>query len=428
MLNSENASREEFTARYFIESPEPLQKVAEVIAGEQSSGTFLELPGETDDLKARARARVTRIEAQPPGLEPSLHSQMVERRGMPGPFHRGEIEIAFPVANVGVNLPTLMATVAGNLYELGELTGIRLLDLDLPESYARRYPGPRFGVAGTRALAGVHGRPIIGTIIKPSIGMDSQQIAALVDTLAGGDIDFIKDDELTADPAHAPFGQRLAAVMQVLHRHADRLGRMPMYAINISGTIDEMLRRHDQVLAAGGTCVMVSLQGVGPAGVLRLRQSCELPIHGHRNGFGALTRHPALGMDFAAYQKLWRLAGVDQLHVGGLRSKFWEPDAMVAQSGRDCLAPFAGSQPVMPVFSSGQWAGHAPDLFAAMGNSCDVMHLAGGGIVSHPQGVSAGVASMREGWEAAMAGIPLAEHAASRPALRAAIDKFGGRE
>ena len=35
------------TARYFVESPDPLQKVAETIAGEQSSGTFLELPGET---------------------------------------------------------------------------------------------------------------------------------------------------------------------------------------------------------------------------------------------------------------------------------------------------------------------------------------------------------------------------------------------
>lgn len=50
-------NRSEFIARYFIESPEPLQKAAEIIAGEQSSGTFLALPGETDELKERARAR-----------------------------------------------------------------------------------------------------------------------------------------------------------------------------------------------------------------------------------------------------------------------------------------------------------------------------------------------------------------------------------
>ena len=372
----------------------------------------------------RARARVTRIEPHAPGLEPSLRSAMVDRRGHSGLYHRGQIEIAFPVANVGDNLPTLQATVAGNLFELGELTGIRLLDIDLPHDYARRFPGPRFGVAGTRALAGVHGRPVIGTIIKPSIGLHPSQIADLVDTLVQGDVDFIKDDELTADPGHAPFDQRLAAVMPVLHRHADRLGRMPMYAINISGSIDEMLRRHDQVLRAGGTCVMVSLNGIGLSGLQHLHQHSQLPIHGHRNGWGALTRHPALGMAFTAYQKLWRLAGVDQIHVGGLRSKFWEPDASVTEAGRACLAPFAGLPPVMPVFSSGQWAGHAPDLFAAIG-STDLMHLAGGGIVSHPQGVAAGVASMREAWDAAMAGQSLERYATSRPALRAALHKFG---
>lgn len=263
----DRGDRAEFTARYFVESPDPLEKVAEIIAGEQSSGSFVELPGETGELKQRARARVTRIEAQAPALEPSLHSSVVERRRQGGPYHRGEIEIAFPVDNVGTNLPTLLATVAGNLYELGELTGIRLLDVDLPQPYAQRFPGPRFGVAGTRAKAGVHAGPIIGTIIKPSIGLSAEQTASLVDALLAGGIDFVKDDELTADPAHAPFDQRLAAVMPVLHRHADRLGRMPMYAINISGTVDEMRRRHDEVLRAGGTCVMVSINWVGFSGV-----------------------------------------------------------------------------------------------------------------------------------------------------------------
>ncbi len=424
MLRNDDGQRAEFTARYFVESPEPLQKAAEIIAGEQSSGTFLALPGETAELKQRARARVTRVDPQAPSLDPALPSAAVARRGQAGPFHRGEIEIAFPVDNVGANLPTLLATVAGNLFELGELTGIRLLDIDLPASYARRFPGPRFAVAGTRALAGVQGRPLIGTIIKPSIGLDAQQTADLVDKLLAGGIDFLKDDELTADPAHAPFDQRLAAVMPVLHRHADRLGRMPMYAINITGTIDEMLRRHDQVLRAGGTCVMASINWVGFSALQHLRAHTELAIHGHRNGWGALTRHADLGLAFAAYQKLWRLAGVDQLHVGGLRSKFWEPDALVSASARACLTPFAGHAPVMPVFSSGQWAGHAPDLYAALG-STDLMHLAGGGIVSHPAGVAAGVASMREAWEAATAGLPLATYAQERPALRAALEKFG---
>jgi ribulose-bisphosphate carboxylase large chain len=417
--------RAEFRARYLVESSDPIEKTAEVIAGEQSSGTFLSLPGETDELKDRARARVTRIEPLPTTPAASLASAHAERRGATTVFHRGRLEIAFPVDNVGVNLPTLMATLAGNLFELGEVTGLRLLDIDLPADYAARFPGPKFGISGTREKAGVFERPMIGSIIKPSIGLTPEQTAATVDALCAAGIDFIKDDELLVDPAYASFDKRLQAVMPVLHRHADRLGRMPMYAINISGGIDEMRRRHDAVVAGGGTCVMVSVNGVGFAGVEHLRSYSEVPIHGHRNGWGALTRHPALGFDFAVYQKLWRLAGIDQFHVNGLRSKFWEPDESVIRSARSCLEPFAGVRPVMPVFSSGQWAGQAPDMYAALG-STDLMHLAGGGIIGHPHGIAGGVASMREGWEAAVAGAPLGTYAETHPALRAAMDKFGG--
>ena len=415
--------RTEFTARYFVESSVPSEKVAEVIAGEQSSGTFMALPGETEELKARSRARVVRVDPLSAVQVPTLPSAFVERRPHAGIFHRAHIEIAFPVNNVGANLPSLLATIAGNLFELGEVTGLRLLDLDLPPEYASAFDGPAFGIDGTRRLANVFGRPLIGTIIKPSIGLTALQTAELVDSLCAAGIDFIKDDELNADSAHASFDQRLQAVMPVLHRHADRLGRMPMYAINISGSIDEMLRRHDAVMQAGGTCVMVSGNWVGFAGVAHLRRHAQLPIHGHRNGWGAFTRDPALGFSFEAYQKLWRLAGIDHLHVNGIRSKFWEPDDSVIRSARACLAPFAGLMPLMPVFSSGQWAGQAPDLYAQL-QSTDLMHLAGGGIIGHPDGIAAGVASMRESWEAAVEGISLTTYAQTHPALRAALVHF----
>jgi ribulose-bisphosphate carboxylase large chain len=178
------------------------------------------------------------------------------------------------------------------------------------------------------------------------------------------------------------------------------------------------------VLRAGGTCVMVTVNAVGMAGVEHLRSYSELPIHGHRNGWGALTRHPMLGFDFMAYQKLWRLAGVDHLHVNGLRGKFWEPDDSVIRSARALLQPFSGVRAILPVFSSGQWGGQAPDMFNAL-RSTDLMHLAGGGIIAHPQGLAAGVACMHEAWEAAVAGANLEHYARTRPALRAAIDAFG---
>lgn len=416
--------RPEFRARYWIETSAPLDEAAEVIAGEQSSGTFLSLPGETDLLKERSRARVVAVEEKGRAPAPSLASAHEARRGAAGPWRRGEIEIAFPIANVGPNLPTLLSTVAGNLFELGETTGCRLLDLDLPEDYARQFAGPRFGIPGTRAGAGVEGRPIIGTIVKPSIGLMPEETARLVDTLCAAGLDFVKDDELICDPPYAPFEARLAAVAPVIARHADRTGKRVMYAINISGTVDEMRSRHDLVLAAGGTCVMACVNWVGFSGIQALRAHTQLPIHGHRNGWGMLTRHPALGFAFAAYQKLWRLAGIDQLHVNGLRNKFWEPDDSVVASARACLRPEPGLAPVMPVFSSGQWAGQAPDTYRALG-STDLMYLAGGGIIGHPDGAAAGVASLREAWEAAVAGESLADYARTRPALRAALAFFG---
>ena len=418
------STRPEFLAKYWVESFEPLAKVAEIIAGEQSSGTFLQLAGETDELKERARARVVSVKLQEPAAAPSLQSEHLARKPHRGDFHCGEIVVAFPIGNVGPNLSTLLATVAGNLFELGEVTGLRLLDLDLPESYIEAFPRPRFGVPGTRALAGVPSGPLIGTIIKPSIGLMPEQTAQLVDSLCAGGIDFIKDDELMADPPYAPFTQRLQAVLPVLHRHADRLGRMPMYAINISGSVDEMRRRHDPVHAAGGTCVMVSINWVGHAAVEDLRRHSQLPIHGHRNGWGLFGRSPALGIDFEPYQKIWRLAGVDHLHVNGLRNKFWEPDASVIRSARACLAPWGAAAPLMPVFSSGQSAVQAAGTYAQLASD-DLMHLAGGGIIGHPQGIAAGVASMRQAWQAAAGGLSAEQHARTHRELAAALRAFG---
>jgi ribulose-bisphosphate carboxylase large chain len=317
-----------------------------------------------------------------------------------------------------------MATVAGNLFELREFSGLRLMDLDLPQAFAGAYPGPQFGIRGTRAMAGVEGRPIIGTIVKPSVGLSPGATAELVRTLVAAGLDFIKDDELMANPPHSPLSSRVEAVMEVIGDHAERTGKKPMYAFNISDEVDAMRRHHDAVLAAGGTCVMVSLNHVGLTGVSALRRHSTLPIHGHRNGWGMLTRHPYLGIDFRAYQKLWRLAGVDQLHTNGLRNKFSESDESVVASARACLTPLLGGYEVMPVFSSGQWAGQVADTFERVGG-VDLMYLCGGGIMAHPGGVAAGVASLRQAWDAALAGIPQAEYARDHVELKQALEHFG---
>jgi ribulose-bisphosphate carboxylase large chain len=419
--------RSEFSARYLLETNGDLERVAETISGEQSCGTFTKLPFETEDLRARARARVVSLTPLDGSNEPTYRSAFLERRDQRSPAKRAYLEIAFPTENIGPNLPTLLATVAGNLFELGEVTGLKLLDIDLPPHFAAGFVGPGYGVAGTRRLVGVPSGPLIGTIIKPSVGLSVEQTAAIVDTLCEAGIDFIKDDELLANPPNSTLAERVEAVMPVIKKHADRLGRKVMFAFNVSGSVDHMRRSHDLVLKNGGTCVMVSLNWVGHSGVEDLRRHSELPIHGHRNGWGMFTRSDALGMAYVAYQKIWRLAGVDHMHVNGIDSKFWEPNDSVIQSAKACLLPFAGLSPVMPVVSSGQWGGQVPETYQAL-QSTDLMYLAGGGIFGHPDGLSAGVNALREAWEAAVAGVDLDRYSESHPALASTLRVFRHRD
>ncbi len=413
-------------ASYLIETPHPVEFAAEMIAGEQSSGTFVAVPGETDELKARSRAQVVAIEPLDAVEQPSLPGCRPPRNAGSKPaYRRARVTVEFPYDNIGPNLPTLLATLCGNLFELSQLSGIKLLDVQFPAGFAQHYGGPKFGIAGTRKLAGVEKRPLIGTIIKPSVGLSAAQTAALVKTLAEAGIDFIKDDELQANSPYCPFKDRVTEVMRVINEVADRTGRKVMFAFNITDDYERMLRNQELVMRAGGTCVMASIHSVGFSAFAELRRRCDLPIHGHRNGWGLYTRHPFLGIDYVAWQKLWRLVGADQLHVNGLANKFWEPDDSVIRSIKACMTPmFRADDTALPVVSSGQWGGQAPDTLRAT-QTTDLLYLAGGGILAHPLGPAAGVLSLQQAWEAAIAGIPLGTYALEHPELRATLAKFG---
>jgi ribulose-bisphosphate carboxylase large chain len=417
-------------ATYLIETPLDPRAVAEVLAGEQSSGTFVRVAGESDALRARSRASVDEVVELEPLHAPSLPNALLERRSHAGPWRRARIKVSFPTANIGNNLPTLAATLAGNLYDLGETSGVRLERVAIPPAFRARFERPRHGIAGTRTLAGVERGPLIGTIIKPNVGLSSEETAALVAQLCEAGVDFIKDDECCGNPEHAPTDERIKAVMREVRRWRERSGKQVMVAFNISDEHDAMLRHAELVDAEGGSCAMVSLNWVGFSSVQALRRRSPLALHAHRNGFGMFSRHPALGMDFQPYQLLWRLAGVDHMHVHGLQGKFSQPDREVIASAHDCLAPLADSTDsadrVMPAFSSGQWAGTMPATLAAV-PSGELLFMAGGGILAHPGGPRAGVASLRQAWQAAAAGQTLADAAREAPELRDALAFFGGR-
>lgn len=416
-----------FYATYLIETRYPLEAAASAMAGEQSSGTFRPLAQETPELIARFGARVEGIEDLGEVTGEALPLSRPPRFHPSAPPRRAKVHLSWNIENTGTVLSSVWSTVLGNLFELHHFSAMKLTDLTLPDDFADAYPGPAFAVEGTRRLTGVAKGPVIGTIIKPSVGLTIEQTAELCDRLIAAGLDFIKDDELMGDPPHSPFAERFEAIMQVIDRHADRTGRKVMYAANISGDIDAMLRQLDLIEKRRGTCAMLVLNSVGLSGVIEIRRHSGVAIHGHRAGWGMFSRSPDIGMSYIAYQKFWRLAGVDHLHVNGLSNKFCEPDDSVIASARACLTPMfeRPGRPdiVMPVFSSGQSAVQAAETYARLGSD-DLIYCCGGGIMAHPDGVEAGVRSLRQAWDAAAAGIPAADYAKSHPELASALASF----
>jgi ribulose-bisphosphate carboxylase large chain len=411
---------ERILATYFIETPLEPARAAEILAGEQSSGTFVAVPGETAGLKQRFAAKVESVEALETVGEPGTPGATSSS----GKYHRALLKVSWNIENFGYNLPVLVSTLQGNLYEIRQFTGLRLLDIELPPSFAKHYKGPAFGIEGCRKLTQVTGRPLIGTIIKPSIGLSPEQTATMVSTLAEAGIDFIKDDELLSSSANSDFNHRVDAVMTVINALADKTGKKVMYAFNISGEIDEMLQRYEKITSSGGTCAMISINSVGLAGVRKICDQGQLAIHAHRNGWGMLTRHPLLGIDFKAYQKLWRMAGVDQLHVNGIQNKFWESDDSVVASIEACLRPMYTHKTILPVVSSGQWGGQAFETYKRT-QTIDLLYMAGGGIMAHPMGAAAGVKALQQAWQGATDGLTLEAAAANYPEFAKSVEKFG---
>ena len=402
---------ERIFAEYLIETPYSVEQAAGVLAGEQSSGTFVSVPGETEALKQRFAARVENIELLDVVDTPSIPGGMIPGKK----YQKAKVKVSWSIENFGYNLPVLISTLQGNLYEITQFTGLKLMDLELPDSFKNHYRGPKFGIKGSKASCGVSDRPMIGTIIKPSIGMSVEETAALVKNLIDAGIDFIKDDELMGAAANSPFDKRVKAIMKVIRDNEQQTGKKVMYAFNISDEIDEMQRKYDLIVKQQGSSAMISINSIGLAGTKKICDNGELVIHGHRNGWGMLNRHPMLGIEFPAYQKIQRLAGVDQLHVNGIQNKFWESDDSVVTSIKSCLKPFLGGHEILPVVAFETYK---------RTQTTDLLYMAGGGILAHPMGPKSGVNALQQAWEGAVNGLSIEETASNHKEFAASVKKF----
>jgi len=385
----------ELIARYHVETDLPIMKAAKAIAAEQSTGTWTEVRGEDNPLAARV------IRAEGTDVEIGFPEELFE----PG------------------NIPQYLSVVAGNLFGLGALKKVRLQDVIFPESLVRAHKGPRFGIEDARKILEVFDRPLVGTIVKPKVGLDPAATAAIAAAAVRGGLDLVKDDETLTDQAFCPLISRVEAVMSALDKVEKETGKRAFYAVNVTTGADQILERAEKALDHGANMVMVDVLTAGYSALEVLSRHVDVPVHVHRTMHGAFTRDKAHGISMVVISRLVRMAGGTNLHTGSYMGKMAR-ETMENDQSRDALREeWHGLKRVFPVASGGIYPAKVSGNLDGYGMDCIVQ--AGGGVHGHPDGTTAGAKAMVQAVEAWLEQIPLQEYAKDHKELETAL-KFWG--
>jgi ribulose-bisphosphate carboxylase large chain len=380
------------------------EKAVDAIAGESSIGTWTDISTMSDDIRNRLQPCAFYIDKE-----------------------TGIVKIGYPLELFELgNISQLLSSVAGNIFGMKHVENLRLEDILLPRKYVKSFPGPAFGVGDIRSMLNINDRPLVGTIVKPKVGLNPTQWAqAAYDALYGG-CDFVKDDENLTSQGFCSFEDRASIALKMISALEANSDRKFGYGCNISASAETMVKRAEFIKENGGRYMMIDVVTVGFSGLQYLRNlNMGLAIHAHRAMHAALTRNKKHGISMLVLAKLYRLAGVDQLHVGTAVGKMEGPAAEVQAIKSEMLSDseeWCGLKRVFPVCSGGLHAGHIPELMRLMGN--DIVIQAGGGVYGHPESPTAGAASMRQAVDAVMEGKTLEEYAKTHIELKKALEKF----
>jgi len=404
-------------ATYFGQSVEPdiLVKTAS-IAVEQTTGTWTRVPAETDALREKHMGRVISV-TEVPDYEYALPPGTTERQYV--------FRVAFPVCNLGGQIPLLLSSVMGNISMIGKL---KLVDLEFPPSFTRRFQGPRFGIPGVRKLLNIPKRPLVNVMIKPCTGLAPAEGAKLFEEAAMGGVDIVKDDELIGDVEYSGCLERVKLFMAKEKKTFEAKGEHTLYTVNVTERPDRMQILARAAVAGGANALMVNYLTVGIAGMQMLAEDPQIgvPILAHLDFAGVLYESPCSGMSsHLVLGKLARLAGADMVVYPCGFGKFNLLAEKFLRIAINLRAPFHNLQPAFPMPGGGVYQGLVPFMTDLLG--ADWIVACGGAIFGHPGGGTAGARSVRQAVDAVMAGIPLAK-AAEDPAnaeLKAAIDKWG---
>jgi ribulose-bisphosphate carboxylase large chain len=382
-------------------SGEPFERTAGGVAAESSVGTWTDV-----------------------GLQQKISWEDLHAKVISMDEKAGLITIAYPLTLFEAgNIPQLLSSITGNVFGLKEITGLRLINLDFPEVFVKSFPGPALGIPGVRALTGVSDKPLLGSIIKPKLGLSSADHAAAAMEVYDNGINLVKDDENLTSMTYNNFYTRVDELTTRMHaKKYLEIGTAKIYAFNITSSYEEMMKRANYVRDHGANCLMMDVLTAGFSGVCGIRnRNYGLMIHGHRAMHAAFTRSTQYGISMLVIAKLARLAGVDSFHTGTVVGKMDGGEKEVVEINNFLRSEWYGLKTVLPTASGGLHPGHIPDLVRILGK--DILMNFGGGIHGHPDGTPAGARAIVQSLEATLNGIPLAE-AKDSPELQKALEKW----
>lgn len=266
----------------------------------------------------------------------------------------------------------------------------------------------------------MYDRPLVGTIIKPKLGLRPRDHARVAYEAWIGGCDIVKDDENLAGQTFNSFESRVKLTLNMKDRAEKETGEKKAYMPNVTAETEEMLRRAEFVKDHGGTHAMIDILTCGFSGFQSLRnKNLGLIIHAHRAGHAAFTRSEKHGIAMKVIAKAARLAGADQLHVGTVVGKMSETRNEVLENVDTIKQPFYGLRQVFPVASGGLHPRLVPELFDIFGK--DLIIQAGGGIHGHPGGTLKGASALRQAVDAVIQGESLTNYAKTHDELSAAL-------
>ncbi len=334
------------------------------------------------------------------------------------------------------SVANILSSIAGNVFGMKCVEGLRLEDIKFPRKLLKTFPGPRYGIEGYRKILRVRKRPLVGTIVKPKLGLKTKDHAKVAFESWVGGCDLVKDDENLSSQKFNLFEKRAAKTLEMCDKASEETGEKKGYLINVTAESMRMMKRADLAKELGGKFVMHDIITAGFASLQTLRENTTLGIHAHRAMHGAFTENPNHGLSMMSVADFARIAGVDSLHIGTGIGKMRggkrevgeineEMETMEVKRTKHRLEQNWGSiKPVFSVCSGGIYPGHVPYLMKNFGE--DIIIQAGGGCHGHPQGTRVGATAMRQSVDAVMKGRTLGDYSETNSELRNAL-KFWGK-